>query len=116
MSSRRQSAEAKTKSSRRHTRGSFSAEDKIRIVLEGIQGDTNIEELCNREGISQTLYSNWSKDFIEAGKSKLSGELKNEAVTNEVQKLKKENIDLKQLVAELTLEVRMIKSSMNGSV
>lgn len=114
MSSRRNSAELKLKDTKRHTRGNFSGEEKIRIVMEGLRGETSVEELCKREGINSNLYFNWSKDFLEAGKSRLNGEFKQELTTNEIHNLKKENMDLKQLVAELTLEVRMIKKNMNG--
>ncbi len=116
MTSRKKSAELKEKELTKRTRKSYSSEEKIRIVLEGLQGETDIPEICRREGIPTNLYYSWSKDFVEAGKKKLNGEFKIEAPGGEVQHLRKENLDLKQLVAELTLEVRMLKKYFNGSV
>ena len=115
MTVKKQSAEAKIKEIKRHTRKKYSAEEKIRIVIEGIRGETSVAELCRREGINANLYYKWSKDFLEAGKSRLNGDIKREATTTEVHHLKNENIDLKQLVAELSLENRMFKKSLTGS-
>jgi transposase len=115
MSSRKQSAELKIQELRRHTRKNFSAEEKIRIVLEGMKGETSVEDICFKEGISSNLYYSWSKEFIEGGKSRLNGDIKREASSGETQSLKNENTDLKQLVAELTLELRMLKKSLNGA-
>ncbi len=115
MSSKKQSAELKVKEIRRHTRKKYSAEEKIRIVLEGLRGENSIAELCRIEGINANLYYNWSKEFLEAGKSRLNGDIKREATTTEVHGLKNENMDLKQLVAELSLEVRMLKKSLIGT-
>jgi transposase len=115
MSSRKQSAELKIQELRRHTRKSYSAEEKIRIVLEGLKGETSVEDICFKEGISSNLYYSWSKEFIEGGKSRLNGEIKREVSTSDSQILKNENTDLKQLVAELTLELRMLKKSLNGA-
>jgi len=115
MNSKRQSAESKVKEIRRHTRKKYSAEEKIRIVIEGLRGESSIAELCRREGISANLYYNWSKDFLEAGKKRLNGDIKREATTNEVHHLKNENVDLKLLVAELSLEVRMNKKNITGT-
>jgi transposase len=114
MSSRKQSAELKMQELKRHTRKSYSIEEKIRIVLEGLKGETNIEDLCLKEGISPVLYNSWTKEFIEGGKSRLNGEIKREGSSSELQSLKNENSDLKQLVAELTLELRMLRKSLNG--
>jgi len=114
MSSRKQSAELKMQELKRHTRKNFSAEEKIRIVLEGLKGESSIEEICFKEGISSILYYSWNKDFMEGGKSRLNGEIKFEASNNETINLKRENTDLKQLVAELTLELRMVKKNLNG--
>ena len=88
---------------------------KIRIVIEGLRGETSIAELCRKEGINANLYYNWSKDFMEAGKRRLAGDLKREATTTEVHELKNENMDLKELVAELSLEVRKLKKNTLGS-
>ena len=115
MNQIKQTAESKVKEIRRHTRKKYSAEEKIRIVIEGLRGEISIAELCRKEGINANLYYNWSKDFLEAGKRRLAGDLKREATTNEVHVLKNENMDLKQLVAELSLELRMNKKNTLGS-
>ncbi len=115
MNSKKQTTESKVKEIRRHTRKKYSAEEKIRIVIEGLRGEISIAELCRREGINANLYYNWSKDFLEAGKSRLAGNIKREATTGEVHHLKNENMDLKQLVAELSLENRMLKKSLTGT-
>ena len=114
MSRRKQSADLKIKEIKRHTRKKYSAEEKIRIVIEGLRGETSIAELCRKEGINSNLYYNWSKEYLEAGKSRLNGDVKREATSNEVHGIKNENMDLKQLVAELSLEVRMLKKNMTG--
>ena len=87
---------------RRATRKQYSAEEKIRIVLEGLRGDDSIAELCRREGIAQGVYYKWSKDFLEAGKRRLAGDTVRAASTDEVR-------DLKEVVAEQTLEMRLLK-------
>jgi transposase len=115
MNTKKQTAESKVKEIRRHTRKKYSAEEKIRIVIEGLRGETSIAELCRKEGINANLYYNWSKDFMEAGKRRLAGDIKREATTIEVHELKNENLDLKQLVAELSLEVRKLKKNTLGS-
>jgi len=99
---------------RRATRRRFSAEEKIRIVLEGLRGEDSIAELCRREGIAQSLYYSWSKEFLEAGKKRLAGDTAREASTGEVKALRREAHDLKEVVAELTLENRLLKKSMIG--
>jgi len=114
MNSKKQSAELKVKEIRRHTRKKYSAEEKIRIVIEGLRGENSIAELCRREGINANLYYNWSKDFLEAGKKRLAGDIKREATSSEVHSLRNENTDLKQLVAELSLELRMHKKKPTG--
>jgi len=97
---------------RRKTRRHFSAEDKIRIVLDGLRGDDSIAELCRREGIAQSLYYTWSKEFMEAGKRRLAGDTARAATTDEVKGLRREARDLKECVADLTLENRLLKKSM----
>src|SRR6201981_2749532 len=97
---------------RRATRRHFSAEDKIRIVLEGLRGEDSIAELCRREGIVQNLYYRWSKDFLEAGKKRLAGDTARAATSDEVKDLRREASALKEVVAELTLENRLLKKSM----
>ncbi len=94
---------------RRKTRRKYSSEEKIRIVLEGLRGEESISELCRREGISPNLYYNWSKEFLEAGKQRLQGNTKREADSSAVTGLRKENSQLKEVVAELTLRNAMLK-------
>jgi transposase len=97
---------------RRATRRHFSAEDKIRIVLEGVRGEASIAELCRREGIVENLYYRWSKEFLEAGKRRLAGDTARAATTDEVKELRREANALKEVVAELTLENRLLKKSL----
>jgi len=99
---------------KRKTRKAYSSEEKIRIIIEGIRGETTIAELCRKEGISQGNYYKWAKDFMEAGKRRLTGDTMREANTSEVQEIKRENSSLKELVAELLLEVRTLKKNVNG--
>jgi transposase len=108
------SPESVVKEIRRKTRRKFSVEEKIRIVLEGLRGETGIAELCRREGIVTNLYYRWSKDFLEAGKKRLKGDTVREANSVEVSGLRQENEELKQLVAELSLKNRVLKKSLNG--
>src|SRR5471030_2374559 len=100
------------KNIRRATRRHFSAEDKIRIVLDGLRGEDSIAELCRREGIAQSLYYVWSKEFLEAGKRRLAGDTARAATTDEVKDLRREAIALKEVVAEQALELRLLKKSM----
>jgi transposase len=104
-------AEQVVKDIRRKTRRHFSAEDKIRIVLEGLRGDDSIAELCRKEGIAQSLYYTWSKEFMEAGKRRLAGDTARAATTDEVKDLRHEASALKECVADLTLENRLLKKS-----
>lgn len=108
------SAEAVVNHIRRETRRKHSAEEKIRIVLEGIRGEASIAELCRREGINPNLYYKWSKEFLEAGKARLQGDTKREATSSEVSSLRQENEDLKVVVAELLLKNRVLKKSLLG--
>jgi len=96
---------------RRATRRHFTAEDKIRIVLEGLRGEDSIAELCRKEGIAQSVYYAWSKDFMEAGKRRLAGDTARAASTDEVKDLRREASALKECVADLTLENRLLKKS-----
>lgn len=107
-------AHAVVKDIRRATRKQYSAEEKIRIVLEGLRGEDSIAELCRREGIAQGVYYKWSKDFMEAGKRRLAGDTSRAANTDEVRELRRETRDLKEVVAEQTLEMRLLKKSMIG--
>ena len=97
---------------RRATRRHFSAEDKIRIVLDGLRGEDSIAELCRKEGIAQSLYYTWSKEFMEAGKRRLAGDTARAATSDEVKDLRREASALKECVADLTLENRLLKKSM----
>ena len=96
---------------RRATRRQFSAEEKIRIVLQGLRGEDSIAELCRRERISQNLYYRWSKEFLEAGKKRLAGDTAREATSEEVRTLRREAGALKEVVADLTLENRLLKKA-----
>ena len=98
----------------RKTRRKFSSEEKIRIVLEGLKGEVGISELCRREGIAANLYYRWSKDFLEAGKKRLSGDTVREANSSDVTGLRDENGQLKQLIAELSLKNRMLEKNLTG--
>ena len=112
---KKESVEKTIHNIRRKTRKKYSAEDKIRIVLEGLRGEMTIAELCRREGINSNLYYRWSKEFLEAGKQRLAGNTKREADSDEVNGLKSENGQLKMLVAELALRNRTLKKSLTGS-
>ena len=111
-SSQKPSAERVVKDIRRATRKQYSAEDKIRIVLDGLRGEDSIAELCRREGIAQSMYYVWSKEFLEAGKRRLAGDTSRAATTDEVKDLRREAVALKEVVAEQTLELRLLKKSM----
>ena len=106
------SAEKTVRDIRRATRRRFSAEDKIRIVLEGLRGEDSIAELCRKEGIAQNLYYRWSKEFLEAGKKRLAGDTARAATSDEVKDLKRQAQELKEVVAEQALELRLLKKSM----
>ena len=110
-SSSKKPAKQIAKDIRRKTRRHFSAEDKIRIVLDGLRGDDSIAELCRRERIAQSLYYTWSKEFMEAGKRRLAGDTARAATTDEVKDLRREARDLKECVADLTLENRLLKKA-----
>lgn len=104
-------AEQVIKDIRRATRRHFSAEDKIRIVLEGLRGEDSIAELCRREGIASSQYYGWSKEFLEAGKRRLAGDTARAATPCEVKELRREAKALKEVVADLTLENRLLKKA-----
>ena len=105
------SAEETVRDIRRATRRHFSAEEKIRIVLEGLRGEDSIAELCRKEGIAQNLYYRWSKEFLEAGKKRLAGDTAREATSDELKTLRAEARQLKEALAEVTLENRLLKKS-----
>jgi transposase len=110
-----ETAEQHVRDIRRATRKKYSAEEKIRIVLAGLRGEYSISELCRREGLAESLYYSWSKDFLEAGKRRLAGDTERQANAGEVKGLRHEMGDLKELVADLTLENRLLKKSMTGA-
>jgi transposase len=99
----------------RRTRRRFSAEEKVRIVLEGLRGEQSVAELCRREGLAPNLYYRWSKEFLEAGKKRLLGDTTREATAPAVKALRDENGRLKQALAETVLENRLLKKRVTGS-
>jgi transposase len=109
------SPEKLVKAIHRRTRRKYSAEEKIRIVLEGLRGEDSIAELCRREGLNQNVYYRWSKEFLEAGKQRLSGNTRREATSDEVGELRKENNQLKQVLADTVLKNVVLKKSVLGS-
>jgi transposase len=98
----------------RQNRKQYSAEEKICIVLEGLRGESSVAEICRREGLNTNIYYRWSKEFLEAGKKRLMGDTVREATAGQVQTMKTENEALKQLVAELSLENRLLKKSLKA--
>ena len=110
--SKKEPAEKVVRDIRRKTRKQYSAEEKIRIVLEGLRGEDSIAELCRRERIADSLYYKWSKEFLEAGKRRLTGDTSRAATTDEVRDLRQEARELKEVVAEQALELRLLKKSM----
>ncbi len=108
------SVEATVREIRRNSRKKYSAEEKVRIVLEGLRGEVTIAELCRKEGIHPNMYYKWSKDFLEAGKQRLVGDTHREADSQEVNEMRSENEQLKALVAELSLKNRVLKKSLLG--
>ena len=109
-----QSPESVVREIKRKTRRKFNPEEKIRIILEGLRGEDSIASICRREGIAPSLYYKCSKAFLEAGKQRLQGDTLREATSSEVSELRKENEQLKQLVAELSLSNRVLKKSLSG--
>jgi transposase len=107
----KQSADKLVKNIRRKTRQTYSAEEKIRIVLAGLRGEESIASLCRREVIAESLYYSWSKEFLEAGKRRLSGDTARQATSPEVKELRSESLALKEAVADLTLENRLLKKA-----
>ena len=105
------SSEKTVKDIRRATRKQYPAEEKIRIVLDGLRGEESIAELCRHEGIAQSLYYSWSKEFLEAGKKRLAGDTARSASTGEVRDLRREAQQLKEALAEQMLENRLLKKA-----
>ena len=114
MAEKKEKAETTVRRIRRKTRKKYSAEDKIRIVIEGLKGEMTVAELCRKEGISQSLYYSWSKEFLEAGKQRLAGNTTRQADSNEVKEMRQENEQMKLLIAELSLKNRILKKSLRG--
>ena len=112
--SKKGSAEKTTRNIRRKTGRLYSSEEKIRIVLEGLRGEENIATLCRREGIADSLYYSWPKEFLEAGKKRLAGDTARQATSNEVNSFRAEARDLKEALAEQVSEDRLLKKSMTG--
>ncbi len=110
-----QSPESVVRAIKRKTRRKFSPDEKIRIILEGLKGEESIADICRREGIAPNLYYRWSKAFLEAGKKRLKGDTEREATSSEVDGLRQENAQLKQLVADLSLKNQVLKKSLNGA-
>ena len=105
-------AEKAVRDIRRKTRKQYSAEEKIRIILDGLRGEDSVAALCRREGIAESLYYSWSKEFLEAGKKRLAGDTGRQATSGEVKDLKREMRDMKELVAELSLENPSLPTSL----
>ena len=110
----KRSSEQTVRDIRRATRRQYSAEEKIRIVLDGLRGEDSVAELCRREGINTNVYYRWSKEFLEAGKKRLAGDTAREATPTEVKDLRSEAAALKEAVAELLMENRLLKKSVTG--
>ena len=109
------SAEDRVREIRRKTRKKYSSAEKVRIVLEGLGSEERITALCRREGMPSNLYYRWSKEFLEAGKKRLTGDMKREATSSEVTELRAENEQLKQAVAEMLLKNRFLKKTLNAA-
>ena len=109
-----QAAEKAVRDIRRATRRLYSAEEKVRIVIAGLRGEDSVAELCRKEGINQNLYYRWSKEFLEAGKKRLAGDTAREATSDEVKEIQGQARQLKELVAELMVENRVLKKSVLG--
>lgn len=110
----KQDPESVVREIKRNTRRKFNSEEKIRIILEGLRGEDSIANICRKEGIAPSVYYKWSKAFLEAGKRQLNGDTIREASSSEVSDLRNENEQLKQLVAELSLKIRVLKKSLTG--
>jgi len=114
MMRKKRSTEKTVRDIRRATRKHYSAEEKIRIVLEGLRGEDSIAELCRREGLNSNVYYRWSKEFLEAGKKRLAGDTNREATSSEVKELRAESSALKETLGELLMENRLLKKSVLG--
>lgn len=114
MFTKKENAESTIKDIKRQTRRLFNAEEKIRIVIEGLRGEDTIASICRKYGINDSLYYKWSKDFLEAGKKRLNGDTDRNATSTEVDYLKRENDNLKKALADLYLHNELLKKSVTG--
>ena len=114
MMTDKRSVEKTVRDIRRRTRKKYSSEEKIRIVLEGLRGEESIAELCRREGLNPNVYYRWSKEFMEAGKKRLAGDVVREATSDEVKDLRAEAAALKETLGELVMENKILKKSVLG--
>ena len=114
MMTNKRSVEKTVRDIRRRTRKKYSAEEKIRIVLEGLRGEESIAELCRKEGLNPNVYYRWSKEFMEAGKKRLAGDTVREASSDEVKELRAEAAALKETLGEMVMENRLLKKSVLG--
>jgi transposase len=114
MMTKRRSVEKTVRDIRRRTRKKYSAEEKIRIVLEGLRGEESIAELCRKEGLNPNVYYRWSREFMEAGKKRLAGDTVREATSDEVKELRAETAALKETLGEIVMENRLLKKSVLG--
>ena len=114
MMTNRRSVEKTVRDIRRRTRKKYSAEEKIRIVLEGLRGEESIAELCRKEGLNPNVYYRWSKEFMEAGKKRLAGDTVREATSDEVKELRAVTAALKETLGEVVMENRLLKKSVLG--
>ena len=108
---KKRSAEKSVRDIRRATRRHYSTEEKFRVVLEDLRGEDSIAELCRREGINSNVYYRWLKEFLEAGKKRLSGDTAREATSDEVKQLRSEATALKETLAELLMEITCSKKA-----
>ncbi len=109
----KQTSENFIKEVRRKTRRVFSSEQKIAIVMEALRAETSVAELCRKHSIFEAQFYKWNKEFLEAGKKRLSGDTVREATSDEVAELRKENQKLKETVADLVLRYDIVKKSLN---
>ena len=109
--SQQRTSESLLKDIRRNTKRIFTSEQKVLIVMEGIRGEQSIVELCRKYGISDSTYYKWNKEFIEAGKARLDGDIVCEATSDEVKELRQENIRLKEALADLVVRYDVVKKA-----
>lgn len=111
---KKQNARSVISAIKRRTRRLYSAEEKIQIVLECLRGEDSIAAICRKYGVNENNYYVWSKEFLEAGKKRLSGDTERQATGGEVTNLKKENGQLKEIVADLLMQNTVLKKNLNG--